>query len=148
MKYTADEMNHPIGRLSGGAEGEAAASEDQPGREATCWCWTSRRGIFSPLSGPVIRGLLRRYSDTIISVSHDRKYIEEVCGRICRLTPDGLERAAGLCRRKQVFLTYEGNGLIQCNNTDMPQKGAAVNVLYLLSELLIPCLIFYIVAYG
>ena len=30
----------------------------------------------------------------------------------------------------------------------MPQKGADVRVLYLVSELLIPCLIFYIVAYG
>ena len=30
----------------------------------------------------------------------------------------------------------------------MPLKGTAVNFLYLLSELMIPCLIFYIVAYG
>ena len=49
---------------------------------------------------------------------------------------------------KSDFLTYEENRLIECNNTDMLQKGADVRVLYLVSELLIPCLIFYIVAYG
>ena len=36
---------------------------------------------FSPLSGPVIRRALREYGGTIISVSHDRKFIEEVCDR-------------------------------------------------------------------
>ena len=94
MKYTADEMSHPIGRLSGGQkakllllkislDGSDVLVLDEPTRN------------FSPLSGPVIRELLKRYSGTIISVSHDRKYIEEVCDRICRLTPDGLEELRG-----------------------------------------------------
>ena len=35
----------------------------------------------SPLSGPVVRELLRSFRGTIISVSHDRKYLAEVCTR-------------------------------------------------------------------
>ena len=45
---------------------------------------------FSPLSGPVIREVLREYRGAIISVSHDRKYISEVCDSIYELTEDGL----------------------------------------------------------
>ena len=45
---------------------------------------------FSPLSGPVIREVLRDYGGAIISVSHDRKYISEVCEKIYELTEDGL----------------------------------------------------------
>lgn len=41
---------------------------------------------FSPLSGPVIRGMLRDFPGTIISISHDRKYIEEVCDRVYEIT--------------------------------------------------------------
>ena len=45
---------------------------------------------FSPLSCPVIRELLRDFPGAIISVSHDRKYIREVCNRVLELRPDGL----------------------------------------------------------
>ena len=45
---------------------------------------------FSPLSGPVIRRMLKEFPGAVISVSHDRKYLSEVCDRICSLTPDGL----------------------------------------------------------
>ena len=40
---------------------------------------------FSPLSGPVIRKALKEYGGTIISVSHDRKFIAEVCDRVYQL---------------------------------------------------------------
>ena len=45
---------------------------------------------FSPLSNPVIRRVLRCYGGAIISISHDRKYIGEVCDRELRLTPEGI----------------------------------------------------------
>ena len=32
----------------------------------------------SPLSNPVIRKVLKDFNGTIVSVSHDRKYIDEV----------------------------------------------------------------------
>jgi ABC transporter, ATP-binding protein len=34
-----------------------------------------------PLSNPVIRNILKEYPGSIISVSHDRKYIDEVCDK-------------------------------------------------------------------
>lgn len=89
MKYTADEMGHSISELSGGQkakllflkmsmEGNDVLVLDEPTRN------------FSPLSTPVIRSLLKDFGGTIISVSHDRKYIEEVCDKVYRLTEKGL----------------------------------------------------------
>jgi ATPase subunit of ABC transporter with duplicated ATPase domains len=45
---------------------------------------------FSPLSAPVIRQVLADFPGTIISVSHDRVYLSEVCDRILELKPEGL----------------------------------------------------------
>jgi len=90
VKYTTDEMEHSINELSGGQkakllflkmilEGCNVLVLDEPTRN------------FSPLSNPVIRDVLKSFEGAIISVSHDRKYIEEVCDKIYRLTPEGLE---------------------------------------------------------
>ena len=46
----------------------------------------------SPLSNPVIRKVLNEYKGTIISVSHDRKYISEVVNALYILTSDGLKK--------------------------------------------------------
>lgn len=89
MKYTADEMSHSIGDLSGGQkakilllkmsmEGSNVLILDEPTRN------------FSPLSNPVIRQMLKIFKGTIISVSHDRKYIEEVADKVYELTENGL----------------------------------------------------------
>ena len=67
LKYTADEMDHPIRELSGG-----------------------QKANFSPLSGPVIRQMLAAFPGAIISISHDRKYIMEVCEKVYRLETHGL----------------------------------------------------------
>ncbi len=94
MKYTADEMEHGVRELSGGQkakllflkmifEGCNVLILDEPTRN------------FSPLSGPVIREALRSFGGTIISVSHDRKYISEVCDKVCLLTESGLTPVSG-----------------------------------------------------
>ncbi|BBF42431.1 ABC transporter, ATP-binding protein [Lachnospiraceae bacterium KM106-2] len=94
MKYTADEMTHQIAELSGGQkakllflkmslEGNNVLILDEPTRN------------FSPLSNPVIRGILKEYKGVIISISHDRKYIEEVCDKVYELTKDGLTKIRG-----------------------------------------------------
>jgi ATPase subunit of ABC transporter with duplicated ATPase domains len=44
----------------------------------------------SPLSNPVIRGVLASYKGAIISVTHDRKYMEEVAEKLYNLTEKGL----------------------------------------------------------
>ena len=46
---------------------------------------------FSPLSNPVVRALLKQYKGAVISASHDRKYIYEVCDRVCELTKRGIK---------------------------------------------------------
>ena len=89
LKYTADEMDHPIARLSGGQKAKVLLLKmslsganvlllDEPTRN------------FSPLSGPVIRRMLAEFPGAIISISHDRKYIDEVCSKVYRLTEAGL----------------------------------------------------------
>ena len=45
---------------------------------------------FSPISGPVIRKMLSEFPGAIISISHDRKYIDEVCTGVYELTEGGL----------------------------------------------------------
>ena len=45
---------------------------------------------FSPMSGPRVRQALRDYGGTIISVSHDRKFLAEVCDKLYYLTENGL----------------------------------------------------------
>lgn len=90
MKYTADEMEHSISELSGGQkakllflkmsmEGCNVLILDEPTRN------------FSPLSNPVIRKILKEFTGAIISISHDRKYISEVCQKVYRLGEKGLE---------------------------------------------------------
>ena len=90
LRFTTAEMEHPVSALSGGQQakifllrlnlsGANVLLLDEPTRN------------FSPLSGPVIRKMLAGFPGAIISVSHDRKYIEEVCGTVRELTEDGLK---------------------------------------------------------
>jgi len=89
MKYTADEMSHTVRELSGGQKAKVLLLKmSLSGADVLILDEPTRN--FSPLSGPVIRSVLREYQGTIISVSHDRKYIEEVCGRVLCLTGEGL----------------------------------------------------------
>lgn len=89
LKYTTDEMDHPIRELSGGQKAKVLLLKmslsganvlilDEPTRN------------FSPLSSPVIRKMLREFPGAIISISHDRKYIDEVCDKIYELNSNGL----------------------------------------------------------
>ena len=89
LKYTAVEMDHSIRELSGGQKAKVLLLKmslsnanvlilDEPTRN------------FSPLSGPVIRQMLAACPGAIISMSHDRKYIMEVCEKVYRLETHGL----------------------------------------------------------
>lgn len=89
LKYTADEMDHPIAELSGGQKAKVLLLRmSMSGANVLILDEPTRN--FSPLSGPVIRRMLAEFPGAIISISHDRKYIAEVCDRICRLTEEGL----------------------------------------------------------
>ena len=89
MKFTSEEMTGKINNLSGGSKAKLILMKlvldkcnvlvlDEPTRNV------------SPLSNPVIKKVLKDFKGTIISVSHDRKYIEEVANKLYILTNNGL----------------------------------------------------------
>lgn len=89
MKFTKEEMTGLISNLSGGSKAKLFIIKliiekydvlilDEPTRN------------ISPLSNPVIRNSLSNFKGTIISVSHDRKYILEVCDTIYEMNENGL----------------------------------------------------------
>lgn len=89
MKFTQEEMLSKIKNISNGTKAKTLIAKlvldkcdvlilDEPTRN------------LSPLSNPVIREVLKKYSGTIISVSHDRKYIDEVIDSLYTLTETGL----------------------------------------------------------
>ena len=89
LKYTADEMDHPIRELSGGQKAKVLLLKlSMSGANVLILDEPTRN--FSPLSGPVIRKMLKEFPGAVISVSHDRKYLDEVCDKIYRLTENGL----------------------------------------------------------
>ena len=91
MKFTSDEMTGKIKNLSNGTKAKLLLMKlvlekcnvlllDEPTRNV------------SPLSNPMIRKVLKEYQGAVISISHDRKYMEEVVDTLYVLTKDGLKR--------------------------------------------------------
>ena len=89
LNFATQEMLHPMDALSGGQKskllllrlcmsGAGVLVLDEPTRN------------LSPLSGPEIRALLAGFPGALISVSHDRKYLSQVCTRVLELTEEGL----------------------------------------------------------
>lgn len=91
MKYTPEEMEHPVAELSGGQKAKVLLLKmSMSGADVLILDEPTRN--FSPLSGPVIRSVLASYTGTVISISHDRKYLGEVCDTVYELTGRGLIR--------------------------------------------------------
>lgn len=89
LKYTADEMEHPIRELSGGQKAKVLLLKMSLS-DANVLILDEPTRNFSPLSGPVIRKIISSFPGAVISISHDRKYIEEVCTKKYELTKEGL----------------------------------------------------------
>ena len=90
LNFSYPEMHHQIRSLSGGQQGKLHLLNlvlrkpnflilDEPTRN------------FSPTSQPEIRKLFATYPGGLITVSHDRRFLKEVCRSIYRLTEHGLE---------------------------------------------------------
>ncbi|MCW1067124.1 ATP-binding cassette domain-containing protein [Streptococcus anginosus] len=97
LQFTRNEVHHPISQLSGGQKAKLLLLKmvldqanvlllDEPTRN------------FSPTSQPQIRKLFTDYSGAIITVSHDRTFLKEVCQKIYRLNETGIE----LVRKEQL----------------------------------------------
>ena len=91
MNFTSEEMLTDFSKISNGMKAKLFFLKfilqecnvlllDEPTRN------------LSPLSTPIIRQVLKNYTGVIISVSHDRKYLEEVTPVLYRLTVHGLEK--------------------------------------------------------
>ena len=89
MKYTADEMSHPIRALSGGQQAKLLLLKAILDRADVLVLDEPTRNL-SPLSAPAVRTLLREFRGAILLVTHDRTLIKELDARTLRLTPDGL----------------------------------------------------------
>ena len=90
LNFSYPEMHHQIHSLSGGQQGKLLLLNlvlrkpnflllDEPTRN------------FSPTSQPEIRKLFANYPSGLVTVSHDRRFLKEVCTTIYRLTEHGLE---------------------------------------------------------
>ncbi len=90
LNFSYPEMQHQIHSLSGGQQGKLLLLNlvlrkpnflllDEPTRN------------FSPTSQPEIRKLFANYPGGLVTVSHDRRFLKEVCTNIYRLTEHGLE---------------------------------------------------------
>lgn len=90
LNFSYSEMQHQICNLSGGQQGKLLLLAlvlqranflilDEPTRN------------FSPTSQPEIRKLFADYPGCFITVSHDRRFLKEVCTSLYRLTTHGLE---------------------------------------------------------
>lgn len=91
MKYTRGEMEHQTSELSGGQKAKLLFMKmNLDGSEVLILDEPTRN--ISPLSGPVIRNALKSFGGAIISISHDRKYIREVCDTVYELTEEGLSK--------------------------------------------------------
>ena len=89
MKYTPDEMLHKIADLSGGQKAKILLLKmSMSGSNVLILDEPTRN--FSPLSGPVIRDMLKGFGGAILTISHDRKYISEVADVVYELTENGL----------------------------------------------------------
>jgi len=91
LKYTIEEMERPVSELSGGQKAKLFLLK-LSFSEANVLILDEPTRNFSPLSNPVIRQVLMQYHGVIISVSHDRKYIREVCNTVYELSEKGLKK--------------------------------------------------------
>ena len=89
MNFTKEEMLRPTKELSGGQKAKLYFS-NMILKQAQVLILDEPTRNLSPLSGPEIRQALREFAGCIISVSHDRKYINEVCDDVYELNKDGL----------------------------------------------------------
>lgn len=89
LQFSREEMLQPPARLSGGQKVKLAYAKMRLTKPNVLLLDEATRYL-SPLSKPAFRKSLADYPGAIISVSHDRAFLREICDRVLRLTEDGL----------------------------------------------------------
>lgn len=89
MHFTKEEMTSELDLLSGGSKAKLFLLKLILDKNNVLILDEPTRNV-SPLSNPIIRERLQAFDGCIISISHDRKYIEEVANSVYYLRPDGL----------------------------------------------------------
>ena len=91
IKFTKEEMTGKIKDLSNGSKAKLFLIKLELDKCDVLILDEPTRNV-SPLSNPVIRDVLKNYNGCIISISHDRKYINEVIDNVYELDKNGLHR--------------------------------------------------------
>ena len=91
MKFTKEEMVGKISDLSNGSKAKLFLSKFTLDKYDVLILDEPTRNV-SPLSNPIIRKALSEFTGCIISVSHDRKYLDEVIDDLYYLDKNGLHK--------------------------------------------------------
>ncbi len=89
LKYTSEEMNHTIAGLSQGQRCKLLIASLILQKAEVLLLDEPTRNL-SPLSNPEVRKILKEYQGCIISVSHDRAFIDDVAEKVYMLDQEGL----------------------------------------------------------
>lgn len=89
IKLTWEEMNTVTSKLSSGQKAKLILLHMMLSNNNVLLLDEPTRNI-SALSNPVVRKMLQSFRGAIISISHDRKYLLEVCDTVYELTANGL----------------------------------------------------------
>jgi len=93
IKLSWDEMNGKVGDLSYGQKAKVMILKMMLDKRDVLLLDEPTRNL-SALSNPVMREVLKGFKGSIISISHDRKFLKGVCDKVYRLEEDGLSRAS------------------------------------------------------
>ena len=93
IKLNWDEMNGKVGSLSYGQKAKVILLKMMLDRKNVLLLDEPTRNL-SALSNPVIREVLKDFDGCIIGISHDRKFLKEVCDVIYKLEENGLKKTS------------------------------------------------------
>ena len=91
IKLNWEEMNGKICDLSYGQKAKLILLKMMLDKKNVLLLDEPTRNL-SSLSNPVIREVLRDFNGCIIAISHDRKFLKEVCDTVYKLEKDGLKK--------------------------------------------------------
>jgi len=91
IKLNWEEMNGKIGDLSYGQKAKLILLKMMLDKKNVLLLDEPTRNL-SSLSNPVIREVLKDFNGCIIAISHDRKFLKEVCDIVYKLEEEGLRK--------------------------------------------------------